>query len=379
MKLSTLAVHAGSKPEDWTGAVSLPIYQTSTFAAKAQGNDIYEYTRAGNPNFTRLEETLGALEGGQYATVFASGLGAITALVSQLDPGDHIVASEDLYGGTYRLLTQVFARFGITTTFVPAPDTSTWIDALTAKTRLVIIESPTNPLLQIADIERISFEAKKRGIAIAVDNTFATPIFQKPLVLGATLSLHSTTKYSGGHSDVIGGAIITNSSEWKEKLDFARKAMGLNPSPFDTWLISRGLKTLPIRMRRHESNALAIAKQLMEHPAAEEVIYPGLQKHPQHTLASKQMAGYGGMISLKLRCSRERAELGFSKLKLFIRAESLGGVESLISHPASQTHASLSQEERTRRGISDNLWRLSVGIEDALDLWEDIKMALDAM
>lgn len=379
MKPSTVAIHVGNEPDRETGAVIAPIYQTSTFAAGAKGSHLYEYTRAGNPNFTRMEETIAALEGAKFATVFSSGLGALTALLSLLKPGDHIVASEDLYGGTVRLLTQIFERFGLRPKFVPAPDAGAWKAAVCKETRLFIIESPTNPLLQIADISALSKLAKSCGIIAAVDNTFATPIFQQPLKLGAALSLHSTTKYIGGHSDIIGGAIISNDKELKERLDFARKAMGLNPSPFDCWLASRGLKTLALRMERHEKNALKLAEFLRLHRAVHEVIYPGLVTHPQHELAKRQMTGFGGMISVRLKASLQKSETAISRLKLFTRAESLGGVESLISHPATQTHASLSPDERRRRGIGDDLWRLSVGIEDAEDLKVDLKNVLDAL
>ncbi len=379
MKPSTIAVHVGNTPDPETGAVIAPIYQTSTFVTDAHGGNRYEYTRASNPNFTRLEETLAALEGGRHATVFGSGLGAINAILSLLTPGDHVVASEDLYGGTVRLLNHTAQHAGIATTYVAAHDTAAWTSAVTQKTRLVIVESPTNPLLQIADIAAIAREAKARGIIVAADNTFATPMLQQPLTLGASLVVHSTTKYLGGHSDVIGGAVITDDGALNERLRFARKAIGLNPSPFDCWLVARGVKTLPLRMERHAENALHLATVLAEHPVVAEVIYPGLKNHPQHALASRQMAGFGGMISVRLRATKADAERGFAKLKLFLRAESLGGVESLISHPASQTHASLSAEERARRGIGDDLWRLSVGIEDVEDLLEDITGALDAM
>lgn len=377
MKPATAAIHAGNRPEAETGAVITPIYQTSTFAAGARGEVPYEYTRAGNPNFTHLEETIAVLEGGRHATVFGSGLGAFTALLSMLKPGDHVVASQDLYGGTLRLLTQVFEHMGIAVAFVPAPEVDTWRKAMNERTRLVIIESPTNPLLQIADIAQITSEARRRGIRTVVDNTFATPILQRPLALDADCVLHSTTKYIAGHSDVIGGAVITNDRELKERLDFARKAMGLNPSPFDCWLASRGLKTLALRMEKHQANAMELAQWLGNHPAVAQVIYPGLSRHPQHGLAARQMSGYGGMISIRLKAAKAEAERGLSKLRFFIRAESLGGVESLISHPASQTHASLSNEERERRGIGDDLWRLSVGIEDIADLRADLKSALD--
>lgn len=379
MKPSTIAIHIGNEPEKETGAVITPIYQTSNFEHTGRSGGAYEYTRAGNPNFSHLEETLAALEGGKYATVYSSGLGAMTALLSLLNPGDHIIASEDLYGGTVRLLTQLFERYKISVTFVPAFDTQKWIEAINNKTKLIIIESPTNPLLQIAGIEKITAEAKKRNIVSLVDNTFATPIFQKPLSLGATLTLHSTTKYIGGHSDVIGGAIITNDAELKTKLDFSRKAFGLNTSPFDAWLTSRGLKTLALRMERHASNAMELAKKLQTHPIISEVIYPGLETHPQHILAKKQMSGFGGMISIRVNASNENSERGFSKLKYFIRAESLGGVESLISHPASQTHAALTSEQRKQRGIGDDLWRLSIGIEDISDLISDITNAVDTI
>ncbi len=370
MKPSTIAVHIGNEPEEKTGAVIPPIYQTSTFARPKEGEQVYDYTRAGNPNFTRLEETIAALEGGKYATVFSSGLGAITAVLTILNAGDSVVTSEDLYGGTTRLLTKIFANFNITANFVPAPDSDAWKKAmLDKKVKLCLIESPTNPLLQIVDISKVCAEAKKRRIVSVVDNTFATPIFQRPLSLGADIVLHSTTKYIGGHSDVIGGVTVTNDKVLKEKLDFARKAMGLNPSPFDVWLTARGLKTLPIRMEKHQKNALAIATFLASHKAVTEVIYPGLASHPQHALAKKQMSGFSGMIAVRLKKDP-------SKLKFFARAESLGGVESLISNPARQTHASLSAEERRQRGIGDDLWRLSVGIEDPYDLINDLKAAL---
>jgi cystathionine beta-lyase/cystathionine gamma-synthase len=379
MKPATIAIHVGNEPDGKTGAVIPPIYQTSTFAASEDGKYEYDYTRAGNPNFTRLEETLAALEGGKLATVFGSGLGALTGLCSMLVPGDHIITSEDVYGGTTRLLTQVIERNGIGVTFVDAPNAGAWKKAMNGRTRLVIVESPTNPLLQIADIASIADECRRRKIICAVDNTFATPILQQPLSFGASCVWHSTTKYIGGHSDIIGGAIITDSEELKERLDFARKAMGLNPSPFDCWLAARGLKTLSVRMERHEGNAKELAQWLSDHPAVASTIYPGLKGHPQHAMAKKQMSGFGGMISVRLKASKEAAERGFSKLRLFTRAESLGGVESLISHPASQTHASLPKEERERRGIGDDLWRLSVGIEDYRDLKEDLRSALDHM
>lgn len=379
MKPSTIAIHVGNEPEVETGAVIAPIYQTSTFAADARGDEVYDYTRAGNPNFTRLEQTLAALEGGTHATIFGSGLGATTALCSTLSSGDHIVASSDLYGGTTRLLTQVFDHFNIDVSFVPATDPAAWRDAITEKTRLCFVETPTNPLLQIADIAAITAEAKKRGITSVVDNTFATPIFQQPLSLGADCVLHSTTKYIGGHSDVIGGTLITNDTSLKEKFDFARKAIGLNPSPFDAWLAARGLKTLAMRVAQHATSAGKLAEWLTGHNVIAEVIYPGLASHPQHALAAKQMSGFGGMISMRVDTTKEHAEKGFSKLKLFARAESLGGVESLISHPASQTHAGVPKEERDRRGIGDNLWRLSVGIEHLDDLQADLAQALDSM
>lgn len=370
MKPQTIAVHVGSEPDEKTGAVIPPIYQTSTFARPKEGEQIYEYTRAGNPNFTRFEETMAALEGGKFATVFSSGLGAITAVLTLLKGGDSVVTSMDLYGGTTRLITKVFSNFNVTANFVKATDDEAWKNAMSDKSvKLCFIESPTNPLLQIANISKICDEAKKRCIISVVDNTFATPIFQRPLSMGADIVLHSTTKYIGGHSDVIGGVTVTNDRELKEKLDFARKAMGLNPSPFDVWLSARGIKTLPVRMEQHQKNAMAVAKWLSSHPNVIQVIYPGLESHPKYTLAGTQMSGFGGMIAVRFKKDP-------SKLKLFTRAESLGGVESLISHPASQTHASLSAEERRERGITDDLWRLSVGIEDPTDLIEDLKSAI---
>lgn len=379
MKPSTIAIHVGNDSEPATGAVISPIYQTSTFAVTENGKQLYDYTRAGNPNFSRLEATLAALEGGKYATVLSSGLGAMTALLSTLRPGDHIIAGDDLYGGTIRLLKNIFESFHIDTTFVSFHNMAQWEDAIRAQTRLVLFESPTNPLLGIADIAAITQVARKRNLLSVVDNTFATPILQQPLELGADVVVHSTTKYIGGHSDVIGGVVVTNNRELHEKMIFARKAMGINPSPFDCWLTARGLKTLALRMKQHEENATFLAYKLQGHPAITEILYPGLTTHPEHLLASRQMSGFGGMLSLRVRASKDIAEKAFAQLKLFIRAESLGGVESLICHPATQTHVSLPENEKLRRGITKDLWRLSVGIEDGEDLFVDLKTALDTL
>lgn len=377
MKFSTHAIHSGQKPDPTTGAIIPPLYLTSTYVQETPGvYKGYDYTRAGNPNFTNLEETLAALEGGQLATIFSSGLGATTALGSILKSGDLVIAGNDLYGGTYRLFTTIFNNYGIRFKLINLSDDQELAVALAEKPRMLLVETPTNPLLKITDLRKVLGAAKQADVFTVVDNTFATPYFQKPLELGADAVLHSTTKYIGGHSDIIGGALISNSPEFKEKMDFARKAMGLNPSPFDAWLASRGLKTLAVRMEKHQSNAFAIARFLEAHLLVKKVYYPGLPSHDGHEIAASQMSGFGGVVSVEFNLSLEQMKQLISSFKVFSLAESLGGVESLVDHPASMTHASIPVEERIKIGLSDGLVRISVGIEDEEDLLEDLKIEL---
>jgi cystathionine beta-lyase/cystathionine gamma-synthase len=377
MKIGTKAVHKGQKPEEITGAVIPPIYQSTTFAQTRPGEPVseFEYTRAGNPNFSSLEETLASLEEGKYATVFSAGLAALTAWMSEVGSG-HVVANEDIYGGTYRLFVNVFNNFGLSCDFVETENILNWERAIKPETKWLLIETPTNPLLKIVDIPALCEIAHSKNVKVIVDNTFATPCLQRPLIMGADVVIHSTTKYLGGHSDVVGGVLITNDLELKKRFDFFRKAMGLNPSPFDCWLTGRGLKTLSIRMAQHEKNAFAVAKHLQESKGVVEVLYPGLTSHLQQALASKQMSGFGGMVSVRFADGKS-ADKFIKELKLFCLAESLGGVESLVCKPSSMTHASMPAAEREKIGIDDSLVRLSVGIEDTEDLLADIGSAID--
>ncbi|MCF6342113.1 MAG: PLP-dependent aspartate aminotransferase family protein [Bacteroidales bacterium] len=377
MKFPTKAIHVGQIPDAGTGAIIPPIYMTSTYLQEAPDKHKgYDYTRAGNPNFTNLEQTLAVLEEASYATVCSSGIGAITGLISNLKQGDKVVAGNDLYGGTFRLFDQVFKNFGLSVRVINTQNLDEVEMALQEQPKMIFLESPSNPLLRISDIGAISKLARKYGVLSIVDNTFATPFFQNPLLLGADVVIHSTTKYIGGHSDIVGGVAITNNKDIKEKIDFMRKSMGLNPSPFDTWLISRGIKTLALRMERHAESALKIAAFLEAHPKVRKVFYPGLESHPQHALAKKQMTGFGGIVSVELDLNMEQTKKFISSFRFFSLAESLGGVESLVDHPASMTHASIPQEERERNGLSDGLVRLSVGIEDVDDLIEDLRFHL---
>lgn len=376
MKLQTRIVHAGQEPDPGTGAIMPPIYMTSTYVQEEPGiaPSGYEYTRASNPNFTIVENLLASLESGHFATIFSSGLGGLTAIVSSLNPGDGVVALQGVYGGTFRLFNSVFSRFGIKFSQV-TPDKLE--EALKQKPKYLLFETPTNPLLDIYDIEAFSKLAHKYGVEVIVDNTFATPFNQNPFEFGADHVWHSTTKYLGGHSDVIGGVVITNSHEMKQKLDFARKALGLNPSPFDAWLVNRGIKTLGARMRLHNENALKVAEYLSKHPKVAKVYYPGLSQHPQAHVAKKQMRGFSGIVSAEFNLSLEETKKLVSSFTLFALAESLGGVESLVCHPASMTHASIPPEVRKEIGLSDGLIRFSVGIEDADDLIDDLKVSLE--
>ena len=376
-KFETEAIHRGLDYADDTGAVIPPVYLTSTFSS---GNACgFDYTRSGNPNFKNLENTLASLESAEYATVFSSGVAAITAVVSTLKSGDLILAEENLYGCTIRMFSQVFEKFGLRVEYLDFTRTSSYQEIIDKKPVLVWLESPTNPLLKIVDIEEISRAAKSVKSSLVVDNTFASSYFQRPIELGADLSLVSMTKYINGHSDCLGGVVCTNSPHWHEKLLFSQKALGLNPSPFDTWLVSRGVKTLAVRMQKHEENALALAKYFAEHPAVNWVRYPFLNSHPQYDVARKQMHGGGGIVTVDFSLSLTEVQQLLESLKLFTLAESLGGVESLVCHPASMTHASVAPEARRGVGITDSLARFSVGIEHGEDLIADIALALDAL
>lgn len=379
MKFATRAIHVGYEPDPTTGAIMPPIYMTSTFIQEAPGiTKGFDYTRANNPNFEVLEKQVASLEEARYATVFSSGLGALTALISTLKQGDRVLAFDGVYGGTFRLFTQVFDQFGVEfITINPKEIKHIEDELLRYKPTWLFFETPTNPLLDIYDIEAYAKAAKKHQILTVVDNTFASPYCQNPLKWGVDVVWHSSTKYLGGHSDVIGGVVVTNDESMKSKMDFARKAIGLNPSPFDTWLITRGIKTLSVRLERHLQNATALATYLEKHPKVKRVLYPGLESHPGYSIAKKQMNGFGGMIAVEFNLSLAQMKKLISSLKIFSLAESLGGVESLISHPASMTHASIPIEERQRVGIADGLVRLSVGIEDIDDLIKDFDSALN--
>jgi cystathionine beta-lyase/cystathionine gamma-synthase len=371
---ATRAIHAGQDPDPTTGAVIVPIYQTSTFAQEEVGvHKGYEYARTGNPTRTALETALAALDGGAYALAFASGLAAEATVLMMLSAGDHIVAGDDAYGGTYRLFDKVFKRHGITVDYVDTRDPENVAEAIREETRLVWIETPTNPLLKLADIRAIATHARSRGVLTLVDNTFASSYLQRPLELGADIVLYSTTKYMGGHSDVVGGALVLNDPEVYGRLKFLQNAAGGVPGPFDSWLVLRGLKTLALRMRAHSENGLAVAQFLEGHPAVEQVIYPGLVSHPQHELAKRQMLACGGMISFLPHGGEEAARRIVARTRLFTLAESLGGVESLIELPSAMTHASVVGSPLE---VPQGLVRISVGIEDVADLIADLEAAL---
>jgi len=379
-RFDTLAIHAGQSPDPTTGAVMTPIYQTSTYVQARPGEHKgYEYSRTQNPTRTALEGCLAALEGAEHGLCFSSGCAATTTLLSTLKAGDHIVSCDDIYGGTRRLFSQVMAELGLEFTYADLTDPSSIEPLLTPATKLVWLESPTNPLLKLVDIAAICELAHARGVTVAVDNTFMTPYFQQPLSLGADVVVHSTTKYINGHSDVVGGFIATNDDELASSLAFRQNSIGAVPGPFDCFLVLRGVKTLGVRMRAHEAGAKRIADWLEAHPKVARVIYPGLESHPQHRLAARQMSGFGGMITAILDTDREGTLEMLSQTSIFQLAESLGGVESLIEHPAIMTHASVPADVRAELGISDGLIRLSVGIEDVEDLIGDLEHALAAI
>lgn len=377
-KMATKVIHAGAHPDPSTGAIMTPIYQTSTFVQEAPGkNKGFEYARSQNPTRSALEEALAIIENGKYALAFSSGVAATDAVIKLLEPGDEVIAANDMYGGTYRLFTKVFAKFGIEFKYVDTTNPENVSNAVSSKTKLIWIETPTNPLMNITDIHAISKIARKAGALLCVDNTFASPYFQNPLNFGADIVMHSATKYLGGHSDVIQGALIMNDDQLREKLYFIQKSCGAVPGPMDCFLVLRGIKTLHVRMRQHNENGYMIAHFLRKHPKVGKVYWAGFADHPNHDVAKLQMRGYGGMMSFTLvEDTFEAAKKVLTSTKLFSLAESLGGVESLINHPASMTHASIPREERIKNGLSAGLIRLSVGIEDADDLIEDLKQAI---
>lgn len=379
MRFATKAIHAGQPPDPTTGAIMTPVYLTSTYVQQAPGKHKgYEYARTQHPTRAALEACLAALEEGRYGLAFASGMAAESTVLQLLSAGDHVVCCQDLYGGTYRIMTQIYQRFDIETTFVDASEPDSLAKAIRPKTRLVWLESPSNPMLRVCDIETIAQYAHSRGLKVVVDNTFASPALQQPLRLGADLVLHSTTKYLGGHSDVVGGAIIVNDEDLYQELKFLQNAVGAIPGPLDCFLVLRGIKTLPLRMARHSENATRVAELLTCHPEVLRVFYPGLPESPDHRLARKQMSAFSGMISLELAGGEGRNMRFTTKTKLFALAESLGGVESLIGYPLTMTHAAIPAEQRKKAGLPEALVRLSVGLEDIDDLLEDLNQAIAA-
>jgi cystathionine gamma-lyase len=376
----TRAVHAGQRPDPVTGAVMTPVYYTSTYVQEAPGvHKGFEYSRTHNLTRFALEANLAALEGGAHGLAFASGLAATSTVLQLFDAGTHVVACDDMYGGTFRLFDKVYRRLGFEFSYVDPVAGAAAVDAaIRPATKLVWVETPTNPMLKLVDLAAVAEVCKRRGVLLAVDNTFMTPFNQRPLALGADLVVHSTTKYLNGHSDVVGGAIVVDDDGLRQRLAFLQNAVGAVPSPMDSFLVLRGTKTLHVRMQRHEDNARALAAWLARHPQVEKVIYPGLESHPQHALARSQARGFGGMISFVLRGGLAEASRFLSACRLFALAESLGGVESLIEHPAIMTHASVPPDRRRELGIADGFIRLSVGIEDEGDLRGDLERAFAA-
>lgn len=379
MRFGTKVIHAGQEPDSATGSVMTPIYQTSTYHQKAPGEHKgFEYSRSGNPTRKVLEDNIAALENGKYGLCFGSGMAAIDAVLKLLKSGDEVISTEDLYGGSYRLFTQIFESFGIKFKFVSMNDMNNIEAAITNNTKLIWVETPTNPMMNIIDIAAVSEIAKKHNVLLAVDNTFATPYLQRPLDLGADIVMHSITKYLGGHSDVVMGALICKEEDLAKKLYFIQKSSGAICGPQDCFLVLRGIKTLHLRMQRHSENGKMIAQYLRSHPKVENVYWPGFEEHSNHNIAKKQMDDFGGMISFTLKGdNREQANKVMSSFEVFTLAESLGGVESLVAHPATMTHAAIPKEQREKLGILDSLIRLSVGVEDVNDLREDLENALN--
>lgn len=380
MKLATKFIHAGAEPDPSTGAIMTPIFQTSTYVQSSPGvHKGFEYARSQNPTRKALEEALAIIENGKYGLAFSSGVAATDAVIKLLQPGDEIIAGNDMYGGTYRLFTKVFEKFGLIFHYVDMTDANNVRSYLNSKTKLIWCETPTNPLINITDLEAMAAISREHNLLLCVDNTFASPYLQNPLDLGADIVMHSSTKYLGGHSDVIQGALVMNSTDLREKLYFIQKSCGAVPGPMDCFLVLRGIKTLHVRMERHCENGEKIAHYLRHHSKVGKVYWCGFEDHPGYCVAKKQMRGFGGMISFSLKDEREQAARNvMSSTKLFSLAESLGGIESLINHPASMTHASIPREERIKNGLTDSLIRLSVGIEDAEDLIADLEQALNS-
>jgi len=377
MKFSTRAIHAGQEPDPTTGSVMTPIYQTSTYAQAGLGEHKgFEYSRSGNPTRAALEACMASLEEGTYGLAFASGMAAETAILSLLSAGDHIVSCDDTYGGTYRIFERVMRRYNVEASYVAARNVAAYEQAIRPHTKMIWLETPTNPLLDLIDIQSVAALAHQKNLLVVVDNTFVSPYFQQPLKLGADIVVHSTTKYINGHSDIIGGALVTSNEEVYQAIKFYQNAAGGVPGPFDSWLTLRGIKTLAVRMRQHEANALAVARFLHEHPRVEKVYYPGLPSHPDHELAKRQMSGFGGMVSFQFKGTYADVAQMVRRFRVFALAESLGGIESLVCHPASMTHGSIPREIREARGLTDTLLRLSVGIEDSEDILSDLEQAL---
>mgnify|MGYP001246249222 CR=1 FL=1 len=373
----TKAVHAGAAVDKATGAIMVPIFQTSTYVQSEPGkHQGWDYSRAGNPSRDALEVAFATLESARHGLAFSSGLAAEQAIVQTLEPGDEVLVCDDVYGGTGRLFRDLFAKYGISFHFVDMTDLATVKSNVTDKTAMIWVESPTNPLLKIVDIEAVASIAKDCGATLVVDNTFASPVFQSPLSLGADLVLHSTTKYIGGHSDIIGGAVMTSNTELFEKIKFVQFAAGAVPSPMECFLLHRSIKTLAVRMQQHNANGMRVAEFLAEHPQVDAIFYPGHSSHPQHLLAKKQMRGFSGMVSFNLKGSFDDVKAFLKRLRVFSLAESLGGVESLVNHPELMTHASVPEDMRRKLGIGPNLIRLSVGIESAEDIVADLNQAL---
>lgn len=379
LRFETRAIHAGQAPDPQTGAVIVPIYQTSTFAQPRCGEHLgHEYSRTSNPTRDALQTALASLEEGRHGLAFASGMAAISTLMTLLESGDHVVATNDLYGGTLRVFNRVFTQFGLRYSYVDTADLDATAAAITPQTKMLMIETPTNPLLAVSDIAALAQLAHDRGLILVVDNTFMSPALQQPLTLGADVVVHSTTKYVGGHSDVVGGFLALRDDELHEKLAFRQNSVGATPGPFDSWLTLRGLKTLGLRMRQHVENATRIARFLDDHPAVADVIYPGLESHPGHAVHARQAQGGGGIVSFRMKGGRDAARAVCERTALFCLAESLGGVESLIEHPGIMTHASVPEADRKARGLGDDLVRISVGIEHGDDLEQDLAQAMAA-
>lgn len=379
MKFNTKVIHGGQQHEPHTGSVNVPVYLTSTFAQETPGKlkAGYEYSRGANPTRQALEDSLASIENGHTGLAFGSGLAAIDAVLKLLNPGDHVVAVDDLYGGTYRLFTRLFSKYQLEFSFVSFENAENLDSAIQENTRLIWLETPTNPLMKLVDIQKVADQVKGKNILVAVDNTFATPFIQRPLDLGADIVMHSATKYLGGHSDVVAGALVTKTKELGEELHFIQFASGGILGPHDSYLVLRGIKTLSLRMERHSENGMKVAEFLAQHPKVDKVYYPGLKSSPQYELAQKQMNGFGGMVSFTFKSGKKEEAVKFlESIKIFTLAESLGGVESLANHPSTMTHASIPAEKREELGITDDLVRLSVGIEDASDLLSDLENAL---